>query len=60
MKESTRFNRETVINPTHLFKEVLQYSMLRHLGADDEASLQLLLNPSQQILVLLCCEPLHS
>lgn len=45
---------------TDLFGEVLDDAVLRHLGADDKTSLQLLLNARDHFLVLLRREALHS
>lgn len=45
---------------TDLLGEVLDDAVLGHLGADGEASLQLLLNARDHFLVLLRGEALHS
>lgn len=43
----------------HLLGEVLDDAVLRHLGADGKAALELLLNAAQHLLVLLAGEALH-
>lgn len=45
---------------TNLFGEVLNDAVLRHLGADGEAPLQLLLDARDHFLVFLRGEALHS
>lgn len=43
----------------HLLDEVLDNAVLRHLGADGKAALELLLYAAQHLLVLLAGEALH-
>ena len=43
----------------HLLGEVLDDAVLRHLGSNGEAALELLLDAAQQLLVLLAGEALH-
>ena len=43
----------------HLLGEVLDDAVLRHLGADGKAALELLLDAAQQLLVLLAGEAFH-
>ena len=43
----------------HLLGEVLDDAVLRHLGANGEAALELLLDAAQQLLVLLAGEAFH-
>lgn len=45
---------------THLFGEVLNDAVFRHLGADGEASLQLLFYARDHLLILLGCKSLHT
>lgn len=65
--ESEQRHQKTIINTsgavhphTDLFGEILDDAVLGHLGADGKASLQLLLNARDHLLVLLGREPLHS
>ena len=44
----------------HLFGEVLDDAVLRHLGANGEAPLHLLLDAGEHLLVLLRGEALHA
>lgn len=44
----------------HLLGEVLDNAVLRHLGANGKAALELLLDAAQHLLVLLAGEALHS
>lgn len=44
----------------HLFGEVLDDAVLRHLGTNGKAALQLFLNAGEHLLVLLRGEALHT
>lgn len=47
------------VRKAHLFGEVLDNAVFRHLGADGKTALELLLNAAQHLLVLLGSEALH-
>lgn len=49
-----------VCPPADLLGEVLDDAVLRHLGANGKASLELLLDTREHLLVLLGSEALHS
>lgn len=47
------------VREAHLFGEILDNAVFRHLGADSKTALELLLNATQHLLVLLGREAFH-